>query len=442
MRAPDPSVAAAICVDLDSSPTPYHAVETVRAHLEAAGFRPFTADNGPVGRWFHAKGGGIIAWVVAEHHDASSPLRIVGAHTDSPNLRIKPQPDVSTLGIAQLGVEVYGGALTNSWLDRDLGLAGRVVVRSGDGLQVRLVRDDRPLLRIPQLAIHLDGEFRSSGLNLNRQRHMVPMWGLGEAPAFREYLADQLSVRADEVVSWEMMAHDLSPAGLAGLDDAFLVSSRLDNQLSCFVATRSLLRLPTVLAMPCSAGALRPRRGRQREHNRAASPFLRRQIERIWASLEADLRPRSPHHRRHWYQRRRGARNPPNYVDRHEPDHRIALNGGPVLKINANQRYALMPPRRQRSNLRVGGRGADPAFRVPHRSGLWLDHRPATAGELGIGVVDAGMAQLAMHSLARPPDHSTPLVRGALGRPAASTRSRTRNGAANIRESGRSPAAQ
>ncbi|NDH84884.1 MAG: M18 family aminopeptidase, partial [Acidimicrobiia bacterium] len=111
MRAPDPSVAAAICADLDSSPTPYHAVETVRAHLEAAGFRPFTADTGPVGRWFHAEGGGIIAWVVAEHHDASSPLRIVGAHTDSPNLRIKPQPDVSTLGIAQLGVEVYGGIL-------------------------------------------------------------------------------------------------------------------------------------------------------------------------------------------------------------------------------------------------------------------------------------------------------------------------------------------
>ncbi len=290
MRAPDPSVAAAICADLDSSPTPYHAVETVRAHLEAAGFRPFTADTGPVGRWFHVEGGGIIAWVVAEHHDAASPLRIVGAHTDSPNLRIKPQPDVSTLGIAQLGVEVYGGALTNSWLDRDLGLAGRVVVRSGDGLQVRLVRDDRPLLRVPQLAIHLDGEFRSSGLNLNRQRHMVPMWGLGEAPAFREYLADQLSVRADEVVSWEMMAHDLSPARLAGLDDAFLVSSRLDNQLSCFVATRSLLE---VAGRPGDAIAVLALFDHEEvgsvSTTGAASPFLRRQIERIWASLDADL---------------------------------------------------------------------------------------------------------------------------------------------------------
>ena len=401
MRAPDPSVAAAICVDLDSSPTPYHAVETVRAHLEAAGFRPFAADEGPVGRWFYADGGGIIAWVVAEHHDASSPLRIVGAHTDSPNLRIKPQPDVSTLGVAQLGVEVYGGALTNSWLDRDLGLAGRVAVRSGDGVQVRLVRDDRPLLRIPQLAIHLDGEFRSNGLNLNPQRHMVPMWGLGEAPAFREYLADQLSVRADEVVSWEMMAHDLSPAGFAGLDDAFLVSSRLDNQLSCFVATRSLLEVADGPGDAIAVLALF-------DHEEvgsvsttgAASPFLRRQIERIWASLEADLEATIAASSASLVISADGAHaTHPNYVDRHEPDHRIALNGGPVLKINANQRYATDAT--SQAVFELACREAEvPVQRFVSRTDLACGSTigPATAGELGIGVVDAGMAQLAMHS--------------------------------------------
>jgi len=401
MRAPDPSVAAAICADLDSSPTPYHAVETVRAHLEAAGFRPFTADTGPVGRWFHAEGGGIIAWVVAEHHDASSPLRIVGAHTDSPNLRIKPQPDVSTLGITQLGVEVYGGALTNSWLDRDLGLAGRVVVRSGDGLQVRLVRDDRPLLRVPQLAIHLDGEFRSSGLNLNRQRHMVPMWGLGEAPAFREYLADQLSVRADEVVSWEMMAHDLSPARLAGLDDAFLVSSRLDNQLSCFVATRSLLE---VADRPGDAIAVLALFDHEEvgsvSTTGAASPFLRRQIERIWASLDADLEATIAASSASLVISADGAHaTHPNYADRHEPDHRIALNGGPVLKINANQRYATDAT--SQAAFELACREAEvPIQRFVSRTDLACGSTigPATAGELGIGVVDAGMAQLAMHS--------------------------------------------
>ena len=401
MRAPDPSVAAAICVDLDSSPTPYHAVETVRAHLEAAGFRPFAADEGPVGRWFYADGGGIIAWVVAEHHDASSPLRIVGAHTDSPNLRIKPQPDVSTLGVAQLGVEVYGGALTNSWLDRDLGLAGRVAVRSGDGVQVRLVRDDRPLLRIPQLAIHLDGEFRSNGLNLNPQRHMVPMWGLGEAPAFREYLADQLSVPADEVVSWEMMAHDLSPAGFAGLDDAFLVSSRLDNQLSCFVATRSLLEVADGPGDAIAVLALF-------DHEEvgsvsttgAASSFLRRQIERIWASLEADLEATIAASSASLVISADGAHaTHPNYVDRHEPDHRIALNGGPVVKINANQRYATDVT--SQAAFELACREAEvPVQRFVSRTDLACGSTigPATAGELGIGVVDAGMAQLAMHS--------------------------------------------
>ena len=401
MRAPDPSVAAAICVDLDSSPTPYHAVETVRAHLEAAGFRPFAADEGPVGRWFYADGGGIIAWVVAEHHDASSPLRIVGAHTDSPNLRIKPQPDVSTLGVAQLGVEVYGGALTNSWLDRDLGLAGRVAVRSGDGVQVRLVRDDRPLLRIPQLAIHLDGEFRSNGLNLNPQRHMVPMWGLGEAPAFREYLADQLSVPADEVVSWEMMAHDSSPAGFAGLDDAFLVSSRLDNQLSCFVATRSLLEVADGPGDAIAVLALF-------DHEEvgsvsttgAASPFLRRQIERIWASLEADLEATIAASSASLVISADGAHaTHSNYVDRHEPDHRIALNGGPVVKINANQRYATDAT--SQAAFELACREAEvPVQRFVSRTDLACGSTigPATAGELGIGVVDAGMAQLAMHS--------------------------------------------
>ena len=401
MRVPDPSVAGAICADLDSSPTPYHAVETVRAHLEASGFRPFAAGAGPVGRWFHAEGGGIIAWVVAEHHDASSPLRIVGAHTDSPNLRIKPQPDVSTLGVAQLGVEVYGGALTNSWLDRDLGLAGRVVVRSGDDLQVRLVRDDRPLLRVPQLAIHLDDEFRSSGLNLNRQRHMVPMWGLGEAPAFREYLADQLSVGVDDVVSWEMMAHDLSPAGFTGLDDAFLVSSRLDNQLSCFVATRSLLEVADGPGDAIAVLALF-------DHEEvgsvsttgAASPFLRRQIDRIWASLEADLEATIAASSASLVISADGAHaTHPNYADRHEPDHRIALNGGPVVKINANQRYATDAT--SQAVFELACREAEvPIQRFVSRTDLACGSTigPATAGELGIGVVDAGMAQLAMHS--------------------------------------------
>jgi aspartyl aminopeptidase len=251
------------------------------------------------------------------------------------------------------------------------------------------------------LAIHLDGEFRSSGLNLNRQRHMVPMWGLGEAPAFREYLADQLSVRADEVVSWEMMAHDLSPARLAGLDDAFLVSSRLDNQLSCFVATRSLLE---VADRPGDAIAVLALFDHEEvgsvSTTGAASPFLRRQIERIWASLDADLEATIAASSASMVISADGAHaTHPNYPDRHEPDHRIALNGGPVLKINANQRYATDAT--SQAAYELACREAEvPIQRFVSRTDLACGSTigPATAGELGIGVVDAGMAQLAMHS--------------------------------------------
>ncbi|MEO0494641.1 MAG: M18 family aminopeptidase [Actinomycetota bacterium] len=401
MRAPDPSVAADLCADFDASPTPYHAVETVRAQLAAAGFVPYDADAGPVGRWFHADGGAIVAWVVAPHHDAASPLRIVGAHTDSPNLRIKPQPDVSTLGVAQLGVEVYGGVLTNSWLDRDLGLAGRVAVRTDDGVDVRLVRDDRPLLRVPQLAIHLDGEFRTSGLNLNRQRHMVPMWGLGAAPDFHAYLADQLHVDPDSILSWEMMAHDLSPAALAGLGEEFLATARIDNQLSCFVATRALLDVADTPGDAIAVMALF-------DHEEvgsvsttgAASPFLRHQLERIRAGLDADLEATIESSARSLVISADGAHaTHPNYVDRHEPDHRIALNGGPVVKINANQRYATDTT--SQAAFELACREAEvPVQRFVTRTDLACGSTigPATAGELGIGVVDAGMAQLAMHS--------------------------------------------
>ncbi|MEM8705101.1 MAG: M18 family aminopeptidase [Actinomycetota bacterium] len=401
MRAADPTYAAGLRADFDASPTPYHAVATVRRHLEGAGFAPYDSASGPVGRWFHADGGAIVAWVVGEHHDASSPLRIVGAHTDSPNLRIKPQPDVSTLGIDQLGVEVYGGVLTNSWLDRDLGLAGRVAVRDGDGVAVHLVRDDRPLLRVPQLAIHLDREFSQQGLNLNRQRHLAPMWSLGSAPAFHEYLADQAGVAATDVLSWDVMAHDLSPATLAGLDEEFFVSARIDNQLSCFVATRSLVETAGDLgpAIPVMALFDHEEVGSVSTTG-AASPFLRRQIERIWSSLDADLESTIASSAASLVISADGAHaTHPNYVDRHEPEHRIALNGGPVIKINANQRYATDAASAAAFELACRTAGV-PVQRFVTRTDLACGSTigPATAGELGIPVVDAGMAQLAMHS--------------------------------------------
>ncbi|MEM9202222.1 MAG: M18 family aminopeptidase, partial [Actinomycetota bacterium] len=372
-----------------------------RERLDAAGFAPYDPDRGPVGRWYHARGGGLVAWVITDQHDESSGMRIVGAHTDSPNLRIKPRPDTGSVGFAQLGVEVYGGVLLNSWLDRDLGLAGRVSVINGDGLEMRTFRDDRALARVPQLAIHLDRGVNDKGLVLNPQRHMVPVWGLGPVPAFREYLADQVGVAPDAVMAWDAMLHDLSPATLAGFGDEFFASARLDNQLSCFTA------LSALLAVADDPGATVPLVALF-DHEEvgsvsttgAASPFLRHQIDRISAAFGAGHEARLRSAAQSLVVSADGAHaTHPNYPERHEPDHRIALNGGPVIKINANQRYATNAA--GQAVFEYACREADvPVQHFVTRTDMACGSTigPATAGELGIDVIDAGMAQLGMHS--------------------------------------------
>ena len=188
--------------------------------------------------------GAIVAWVGGGGR-ADAPFRLVGAHTDSPNLRIKPRPDTGRVGYRQLGVEVYGGALLNSWLDRDLGLSGRVALRDGGGVTTRLIRIDRPLLRVPQLAIHLDREIDQRGLLLNRQAHLSPVWGLGSPVegAFQGLLADTLGVPDGDVVAWDVMAHDLTQPGTLGVDRSLLAAPRIDNLLSCHAALTALAPL-------------------------------------------------------------------------------------------------------------------------------------------------------------------------------------------------------
>jgi aspartyl aminopeptidase len=170
---------------IDASPSPFHAVATAAASLAAAGFIELDESS----MWskseptaFFRRGASLVAWRSGR---AEAGFRIVGAHTDSPNLRIKPQPDTGAAGIAQLGVEVYGGALLNSWLDRDLGLSGRLAVAGTAGIEEHLVLIDRPVLRVPQLAIHLDGEISDRGLKLNKQSHMAPIWRQGTSERWR-----------------------------------------------------------------------------------------------------------------------------------------------------------------------------------------------------------------------------------------------------------------
>jgi aspartyl aminopeptidase len=185
---------------IDRSPTPHHAVAEARRRLEAEGFRALSEadpwDLAPGDRRFVVRGGGsLVAFQAGSVSPAEGGFRIVGAHTDSPNLRLRPRADAGGHGYQRFGVEPYGGVLLHTWLDRDLSLAGRVTLRSGDATCSELVDFGRPLLHVPSLAIHLQRELKTEGLKLNPQLHTLPVLGLEDAPDVATLLASELNAR-------------------------------------------------------------------------------------------------------------------------------------------------------------------------------------------------------------------------------------------------------
>ena len=224
---------------ITAAPTPYHAVAEAVRRLEEAGFVEQSETgpwlDGPGGRYL-VRDGTFAAWVQGA---APRPLRVYLAHTDSPTLKVKPHPDTGRAGWRQVGVEVYGGALWNSWLDRDLGLAGRLALYDGS---VVLVDVARPLLRVPQLAIHLDRAV-NQGLTLDAQQHLLPIWGLG-APAegdLVEFLAGEAGVDADEIAAHDLVVHDLTPPARLGEEEELLAAPRLDNLASVHAGLAALV---------------------------------------------------------------------------------------------------------------------------------------------------------------------------------------------------------
>ena len=397
----DRGVADELCRFVDAAPSPYHAVEAAVGVLEAAGSVevPLTeAFPTGAGRFHVRRGGSLVAWQQA----ASAPVafRLVGAHTDSPNLRVKPRPDHVSAGVRQLGVEVYGGALLNSWLDRDLGLSGRVTVRRDDGPATRLLRVDEPILRVAQLAIHLDRDISTEGLKLNPQTHMAPLWDLeGSETSFRGFVADRLDVAPDDLLAWDVMAHDLTPSRRTGVDGVFVSAPRLDNLASCFAGLRALAAVDGTPSVPVvclydheevgstsSTGADSALLGSVLERIAEATGLGRGGFHAALAAsacLSADMA-----HATH-----------PNYADRHEPDHHVALNGGPVVKVNANQRYAS-DAESIADLLQACDDAGVPTQRFVGRTDLPCGSTigPVTSARLGIATVDVGIAQLAMHS--------------------------------------------
>ncbi|MGW4367391.1 M18 family aminopeptidase [Nocardia takedensis] len=398
------ATAAGLCSFIDESPSPFHVCATVARELDARGFTRLAEaqpwPDGETGRYYVVRGGSLVAWSTAAATAPITPFRVVGAHTDSPNLRVKQHPDLVVAGWRVVGLEPYGGALLNSWLDRDLGLSGRLSVRAGNTVREHLIRVDDPILRVPQLAIHLSEDRR--GVTLDPQRHVNAVWGVGTEPrSFLRYVAERAGVPAGDVLGWELMTHDLTPSRIVGDGDDLVSAPRLDNQGTCYAGLHAFLAAvdDPGAAIPVLAMFDHEEVGSQSDRG-AQSDLLPAVLERIalargggrteyLAALAGSVCASGDMaHATH-----------PNYPERHEPAHRIEVNGGPVLKVNQNLRYATDAAGAGAFALAAAQAGV-PLQRYVHRADLPCGSTigPMTAARTGMSTVDVGAPQLAMHS--------------------------------------------
>ncbi|MDY6997288.1 MAG: M18 family aminopeptidase [Actinomycetota bacterium] len=396
---PRPASADGLCEFVDASPSPFHVCRTAADRLLAAGFTELSeSDPWPgAGDHFMVRAGSVIAW--RSGPDPAAPFRIVGAHTDSPNLRVKQHPDRSVAGWQMVALQPYGGAWLNSWLDRELGISGRLSVRSGAAVEHALVRIDEPILRVPQLAIHLAEDRKA--VELNPQRHVNAVWGVGsDTRSFLGYVAEQAGVDAAAVLGFDLMTHDLAPSRRVGADGALVSAPRLDNQATCYAGLEAFLAASTDSGVvPVLVLFDHEEVGSQSDHG-AQSELLLTVLERITLAAgggREDFLRRLPGsmvasgdmaHATH-----------PNYPERHEPGHLIEVNGGPVLKVQPNLRYATDGRTAAAFALACAQAGV-PLQRYEHRADLPCGSTigPMTAARTGIPTVDVGAPQLAMHS--------------------------------------------
>lgn len=392
---------------LASSPTPFHAVKSAAELLQSAGFQPLHEaddwDLQPGGKYFTTRNGSsLIAFVHGVQSPVDAGVRMVGAHTDSPCLKVKPKPDLESKGYQQLAVEVYGGVLLAPWFDRDLSLAGRVFYRDGQGNLAQVLIDfKQPIAIIPSLAIHLDRE-ANSGRSINAQTDINPILNIGQQPTpkIRDLIAAQITrqhpqLEVATILDYELSFYDVNPPAMVGLDSRFIASARLDNLLSCYVALRTIIDADSQQsqlivmndheevgsASMCGA------------HGPMLGSFLQRvvpdAIQRDRMIQRSVMVSADNAHGVH-----------PNFANKHEGNHGPLLNAGPVIKLNSNQRYAT-----NSFTSSLFKQWCD-AVEVPVQSfvvrndmGCGSTIGPITASEIGVHTIDIGVPTFGMHSI-------------------------------------------
>ena len=394
---------------LQSSPTPFHATDSMAKILLSAGYTELFEDQAwqveeQAGYFIRRNDSSIIAIWLA---DKAQALRLVGAHTDSPCLKVKPNANLSGKGYFQLGVEVYGGALLAPWFDRDLSLAGRVHARIGGKIESVMINFERAIATVPSLAIHLDRE-ANKGRTINPQTQLPPVLSIAGAKdkdlnsilmaEVTKVIAKQFpnsDSAVESILDYELFFYDTQPPAIIGLENEFIASARLDNLLSCFIGLQSLLEADSSQnkLLICS------------DHEEVGSasacgaqgPFLQQVMERIWSDNEERNRiiagsmmiSADNAHGIH-----------PNFTDRHDQNHGPMLNQGPVIKINANQRYATNSFTSAVFKQLCDDTGVKyQAFVTRTDMGCGSTIGPITASEVGIDTIDIGVPTFGMHSI-------------------------------------------
>eukprot|EP00601_Ochromonadales_sp_CCMP2298_P000568 CAMPEP_0173169664 /NCGR_PEP_ID=MMETSP1141-20130122/830_1 /TAXON_ID=483371 /ORGANISM="non described non described, Strain CCMP2298" /LENGTH=470 /DNA_ID=CAMNT_0014091517 /DNA_START=6 /DNA_END=1418 /DNA_ORIENTATION=- len=422
---------------LDASPEPFHVIKTVVTRLSSQGFLPL--DEGDLWKeggllkaggkyYFTRNGSSLVAFVIGGRYQAGNGFKVLGAHTDSPNLRVKPKSKKSSSGMIQLNVETYGGGLWHTWFDRDLSLAGRVILRSGDKFSHRLVKIDRPILRIPNLCIHLQSAKEREAFSVNKQDHLAPIltaevaanlshtegtegkkadvWRSAQQPELLTLVAGELGCSVEEIADFELSLYDTQGAAVSGMSGEFLCSSRLDNLASCFTALEAL----EYHAAECCAGDEDVSVVALFDHEEvgsqsaagAGSTLIADAIDRIGHALGGpDMEVnRAARQRSFILSVDQAHAIHPNYASKHDRTLAPVMNGGIVIKTNNNQRYT--------TNgvtgffvRELGRRSGVPIqeFAVRNDCPCGSTIGPMLSTSTGIRAVDLGMPQLSMHSI-------------------------------------------
>jgi aspartyl aminopeptidase len=397
---------------IQASPTPFHAVASMREILDAEGFIRLKESevwsiNTP-GRYYVSRNDSSIIVFTLTNDLAENGFRMVGAHTDSPCLKVKPNPEIVKNGYFQLGVEVYGGALLNPWFDRDLSLAGRVsYLNKQQQVCSALIDFEQAIAVIPSLAIHLDPE-ANENRSINKQTHIPPiLMKLPDdkkhkkaTPDFRELLLKLLKRQhqdadAEKVLQYELLFYDVQPPAVIGLHQDFIAGARLDNLLSCYTGLMSLLKAgeDSNSMLVCNdheeVGSV--------SSSGATGSFLKSVLQRLCTSAEQLARTvdrsmlisADNAHGIH-----------PNFADKHDANHGPVLNQGPVIKINANQRYASNSETSAIfHNLCDQADVPVQSFVVRTDMACGSTIGPLTAAETGVRTIDVGVPTFAMHSI-------------------------------------------